>query len=268
MTNAIFLDIDGTILPFGASAVPESTVQAIKKAREKGNLVFINTGRCRIEVVESICEIGFDGIICSNAMYIEENGAVLHEENLESATVRRISDFLSEKHIGFFLEGQRVVCASPLFFPQIVEIAGESVSDAMKKQFPCVKENALVFDGISKVNFFNKNNIAEHARAFFGDTLQINEWSLIGDRANMGEMTKPNANKTNGVDLMLARHHIERAHSFSFGDTNGDLGMIQRCGTGVAMGNAVQSLKDAADFVTDDVDKDGIYNAFKRFDFI
>ena len=68
----IFLDVDGTIVPFGQKIPTADSVEAIKKARNAGNKVFINTGRCRCEVTPELEQIGFDGIICSNSLYIEE----------------------------------------------------------------------------------------------------------------------------------------------------------------------------------------------------
>ena len=268
MKNAIFLDIDGTLLPFGAHDVPESAAEAVRLARKKGNLVFINTGRCRLEVLPKFLELGFDGIICSNAMYIEEKGEILKKESLDAALVRRIGDFLEEKGIGYFFEGHDAVCASPSFFLQLKKCVDETVAKTMTEQFPSIKESSLVYDGIAKINFFQRDNAVSKAREFFADELQINEWSLIGDRANMGEMTLPCADKANGVDFMLLRHKIVRENSFAFGDTEGDAGMVKRCGTGVAMGNASEALKAVADFVTDSVEADGIYNAFKKFDLI
>ena len=40
--------------------------------------------------------------------------------------------------------------------------------------------------------------------------------------------------------------------------------MIQYAGTGIAMGNASDDVKAAADIVTDSVDDDGIFNALKK----
>jgi len=40
--------------------------------------------------------------------------------------------------------------------------------------------------------------------------------------------------------------------------------MIQYAGIGVAMGNAAQNVKDAADYITDDVDEDGLAHALEH----
>jgi len=54
----------------------------------------------------------------------------------------------------------------------------------------------------------------------------------------------------------------------AIGDGENDLDMMEFAGISVAMGNAVPSVKAAADYVTDDVDHDGIYNALKHFNLI
>ena len=51
----------------------------------------------------------------------------------------------------------------------------------------------------------------------------------------------------------------------AFGDGGNDIAMLQHAGVGVAMGNAMDEVKKAADFVTTSVDEDGIVNALRHF---
>ncbi len=51
----------------------------------------------------------------------------------------------------------------------------------------------------------------------------------------------------------------------AFGDGGNDIDMLRFAGVGVAMGNAGEEVRQAADYVTDDVDHDGIQNALRRF---
>ena len=53
-----------------------------------------------------------------------------------------------------------------------------------------------------------------------------------------------------------------------FGDDFTDIEMLKAAGTGVAMGNAIDELKQRATYITDDCDKDGIYNACVKFGWI
>ena len=50
----------------------------------------------------------------------------------------------------------------------------------------------------------------------------------------------------------------------AFGDGGNDLTMFGVVGTAIAMGNGNEDVKEQADYVTDDVDRDGIYNACVR----
>ena len=61
---------------------------------------------------------------------------------------------------------------------------------------------------------------------------------------------------------------IDRKDTVAVGDRPNDLEMLQYAAEGAAMENAAESLKSAADFVTDDVDEDGLYHAFERLGLI
>ena len=51
----------------------------------------------------------------------------------------------------------------------------------------------------------------------------------------------------------------------AFGDGGNDIPIIKRAGTGIAMGNALDNVKDVADYVTDHIDNDGIAKALEHF---
>lgn len=54
-------------------------------------------------------------------------------------------------------------------------------------------------------------------------------------------------------------------HTIAFGDGGNDTSMILQAGIGVAMGNAIDALKQQADYITTSVDEDGILNALRHF---
>ena len=54
---ALFFDVDGTLIDEQTKIVPESTLRALKQARENGHLVFINTGRTSCNTLDSMKHI-------------------------------------------------------------------------------------------------------------------------------------------------------------------------------------------------------------------
>ena len=62
--------------------------------------------------------------------------------------------------------------------------------------------------------------------------------------------------------------HIGIEDTIAFGDSMNDYEIVQAAGTGIAMGNSVQKLKDTADYVTDDIAQDGVWKACRHFGWI
>lgn len=58
---------------------------------------------------------------------------------------------------------------------------------------------------------------------------------------------------------------IDQENIIAFGDQDNDMSMIQMAGVGVAMGNAIDSLKAAADYVTLTNNEDGIAAYLEKY---
>ncbi len=74
--------------------------------------------------------------------------------------------------------------------------------------------------------------------------------------------------KASAVEIVLNYLDIKIENSFAFGDGLNDLEMLKFVGTGVAMGNAFEELKNAADLVTESVSDNGVQKALKKLELI
>ncbi|MBR0265510.1 MAG: HAD hydrolase family protein, partial [Prevotella sp.] len=82
------------------------------------------------------------------------------------------------------------------------------------------------------------------------------------------DITANGADKGKGI-LAIARHEgFDPSRTMAFGDGGNDTSMILQAGIGVAMGNAIEALKQQADYVTTSVDDDGIMGALRHFGLI
>lgn len=84
---------------------------------------------------------------------------------------------------------------------------------------------------------------------------------------DFADITMKSADKGMGLSAIIARHGIKPEETMAFGDGGNDMSIIKKAGIGVAMGNANEPLKNAADYITDSVDEDGIYKALERWVF-
>lgn len=82
---------------------------------------------------------------------------------------------------------------------------------------------------------------------------------------DMLELVPQGVNKWQGLQVLLDHLGVSGEGFMAIGDGGNDLEMVANAGIGVAMGNAVPAVKDAASLVVASNDEDGIAEAFERF---
>ena len=79
-----------------------------------------------------------------------------------------------------------------------------------------------------------------------------------------GEVSLAGVNKGTTILRLLELLGLPVASSIGIGDSSNDVEMLELCGVGIAMGNAIDEIKARADEVTTSVLDDGVWNAFRR----
>ena len=92
--------------------------------------------------------------------------------------------------------------------------------------------------------------------------------SAVWSSSTSMELTHPEANKGNGLAALCRLLDIPIGNVLALGDSGNDEAMLRAAGIGVAMGNAEEAVKQAADHITDSVDADGVFKALKHFGLI
>ena len=82
------------------------------------------------------------------------------------------------------------------------------------------------------------------------------------------DFNEKHCSKATGIDRFLTYFNIDRSYTMAFGDGGNDISMLKHAAIGVAMDNATDNVKEAADYVTNSVDEDGIVNALKYFNLL
>ena len=82
------------------------------------------------------------------------------------------------------------------------------------------------------------------------------------------DVVEKEASKAEGLKRLCQYYGMELGQTAAFGDSMNDYEIVSLAGIGIAMGNAVEELKTIADYVTDAVDQDGVWNACRHFGWI
>ena len=94
-------------------------------------------------------------------------------------------------------------------------------------------------------------------------TCEIGRWYPA-----FADVTAKGDTKQKGIDEIIRYFDIKLEETMSFGDGGNDISMLRHAAIGVAMGQAKEDVKAAADYVTAPIDEDGISKAMKHFGII
>lgn len=252
MIKAIFLDFDGTTFSHSTKTIPESTIKAIRMLNEKGVLSFLATGRCKEEMTWfDIADLEVTGSVLSNGqLVIDKNEKIIYDEPINGSLKDNLIKIFNEKKI-------------PIYLITYDDIFINFVNDNVRRT------QELVSSIVPPVKEYNGENIYM-ASVFFGSEEEKEIiYSLGGEvtcwQEGALDIVQKDSCKSKGIDEVLKVYGIDISETMAFGDGENDIDMLKHCGIGVAMGNSKDIVKENADYVTDDIDDDGLYKALIHF---
>ena len=275
-TKYLFLDIDGTLVGYD-SKMPESALAALNAAKKNGHTVIIASGRSRsIIYPDLLAAVDFDGIIASGGACVVCGGEVIFRSTIKGDTLRGIVNYLRREGIRFIVQSSEASYGEPDFrtimIPAMIksgfseELLNKSYADVI------TVDDILSVPDIEKFSYYLSPLSPQKISDDNDGKFYVTDFSVgkAADESGMyfGEMNMAGVNKATAIERYMAHVGAPISDSIAFGDSGNDLEMMKFAGFSVAMGNATQPIKDAADMITDDVDKDGIYNAFVKLGLI
>lgn len=280
----IFLDIDGTLCDVRGD-MPELTEQALRQAKENGHKLIIGSGRSMCEIYPSLRESGlFDGYVAGAGTYVTLNGKVLRDRPMRADQVIHIIDQLQRYGAEFICEGNDFMYEYRDSIHNLIECAvavlgeddRERITDNYERIVRKIAPGDITLDEakafvksheINKILYYNCEVPQEQMQRDMAGCLILPS-SFIKGRTDIGEISEQGVSKADGVQLICQELGVSKSEAIAFGDGANDKEMLLAAGTGVAMGNAGEELKQIAAYVTDDFDRGGIFSAFKHFELI
>ena len=255
-TKLIFFDIDGTLLPFGINELPKSTVRSLRKLREKGIKIFVATGKSLSQLLATkIADIQFDG-------YLTLNGQLCYDENLKlffgNPIDQREMEVLEKtfvaKTIPFTLIGE---------FSRYINYVNDTVifrQEETNSTIPDIGEyrGEKIYQITAYVNEKQRQLLQRVL-----DMCAVTSWA-----PDAVDIIAKGGGKLNALKRIMELYNVTKDEVMAFGDGENDFDMIKNVGIGIAMGNSVETLKEIANYITADVNDNGIEKALKYYNLI
>lgn len=250
-----FFDLDGTLLN-EVSKVNDDTAQAIRKLKENNILPVIASGRSPFEVRDIMAKSNIDSMIGMNGQIIEIEGEILYDSRLskeECDGFRAIADSKNQQIVYYNNETYWTSSHS-----DTMEIAYQSIH----QELPNINDDKTLLE---KVNLLLVILEATDDYDAYKDVFP--ELTFFRNNPNILDVVSGENNKGTGVKHILELLNLD-IPTYAFGDGPNDFDLFHACDHKIAMGNAIDELKEIATFVTDANTEGGIEHALKHFNLI
>ena len=252
--QAIFFDIDGTLVSFETHKIPSSTLEAIECLKRKNIKLIVATGRSLLDI-NHLGNLVFDG-------YITANGAYCTTDKKELLYRRLISDDDLQKLIIYQKDNEFpcIFMTEKGNFANYIDDSVRAIHDLVNLPLPAVKPiEEIVKYGVFQIDAYITE---KKEKIVIRDVLkgcEGNRW-----HPSFVDINAKGNNKATGVKVFLECYNIPRKNTMAFGDGGNDVPMLEYVALGVAMGDATEDVLKIADYVTTSVDDDGIMTALKK----
>ena len=238
--KAIITDLDRTLLHTDKS-VSEHTLDVLQRCRDKGILIMAASARPLREIKVYNDIIGFDAITAINGATVSlPNG--IFEFGISCETGEKILEsILHYPDIFLSVETNKGLYSNrdiPEWQPVVYD------------KFPTLPNDIVLYKILASSE---QRNIYDRIETVLSDEV----YHTIANGVLIQIMSRE-ATKLNGIKHMLSYFDVSLDQAVYFGDDNDDIEPIKRCGLGIAVSNAIPSVRNVADQIIDSNDRDGV----------
>jgi len=262
MVKLLALDLDGTLLD-SALKLSDANAEALRRAMGKGVQVVFATSRWFGLAKRTADRLGIDTpLICSNGALIKRpsDGAELLHLRLDQGLAGEVTALADDRGWEMFttIEEAPYLRMRPGIIPERLP-AGLRVAD---------RQSERVAEGQPTcVLVFGKEAVEEIGRRFLPAGAERATFSMNRPQ-NLPAyvvLTHPAADKGRALEMVCRELGVLLEDTLAMGDSESDLSMLRGAGLGIAMGNAPDEVKRAAQHIAPANDADGVAWAIERF---
>lgn len=274
----IFLDIDGTILVPG-EGIRQTVIDGLRKARNRGHMVFINSGRSISSMPQEIADMDLDGIVAGAGSDIWIHGQNAWRTSMPESLIWkgcRVLDemnaiYIVENYDGSYMsrEGKKVLLQEDILEDDNPEMIRWKQFFRGKKDLHFMDEWDPKKAPAAKITFIlRKQEQVARIHELLDKDFYVAMFPVATEDYFNGELISKDANKGTAIRKTAEILKADFKNTIAFGDSMNDYHMIEAAAVGVAMGNADEKLKEIADRVCESVWEDGVIRELERMKII
>ncbi len=250
----ILFDIDGTIISYrGEAHIPESTAETIARLQESGHLVALATGRSLFTTKKTMVGLGIRTAVLHNGAQIMEDDHAVYERKIDGRTATGICEMLSGTDHCVFACDERNMYVHNLSDASRTYLEEQTGNTGFIRPLVDCESSVYcfqIYEGPDRTPII----LPEYG-------------GLVFHRA-LNELAVEGVSKGSALVFLARKFGIPIEHTIAVGDGLNDIEMLRIAGTGIAVANACDELKEVSDLVTDDLDDGGMLRVFKDLDLV
>lgn len=260
--KAVFLDIDGTLISYKTHSIHPEDMAALRQAQENGVKLFIASGRDLNSVSEgkAIDPVRpvMDGYVSSNGQQsFLSDMSLIAQHPLDREDVLTVVRISAERGYGFLYEEDHRMYVSQMTklvtdFSTLLQVE-PPIEKALPDPLPPIYKGCVYITPEDEAKYLSP--YLKHTR-------------VAHSRGDIIDLIPEGIGKETGIEDLGRYFGFTAEESMAIGDADNDLSILRAAGIGVAMGNAMDVVKETADWVTADVEHAGIACAFRHFELI
>lgn len=246
--SVIFFDIDGTLLNYDKK-LPQSTKHAIFKLKENGHKIMFATGRAPFMFEDLRQELDIHDFISYNGQYVVLNREVLYANSLNVQSLEKLTEAAwKNDHPVVFMDHEDMRANVPSH-PYIKESLETFKSNLILKHDPSYYLGRELYQTLL---FCPEGTEKQYEETF--PSFDFVRWHPVSV-----DVIPKGGSKAKAIKLVTKKLNIPPEKQYAFGDGLNDMEMLQTVKNSIAMGNANETLKESAKYITKSVEDDGIY---------
>lgn len=263
----VFVDIDDTLNPSNGST-SEYTKEVMKRLKEKGIKVVVNTGRSAKYAIEKSLEAGLsEYIISSNGaeVYNYHERKEIFSKPIDKEDIKNIYEYCITHNMTIILNSveKRFINIKDYKYNNEPAVYFDNIDEILDNnrinQLVVLSSNydrMLVLPNLFKEKF-PKLKVVQSSSGLIEEKREKN-------KEYYHDLVLENTAKSTGIVELLDYLGIDSENAIAIGNGYDDICMCDVVGTSIAVDNANHVLKESATYITDSVENDGAAKILER----